>query len=838
LASRYKAKLIEKRDAHFSSKNIWVSPLVAVREYCREVDNILRDIYQACIDVQNPDSNFCLIALGGYGRRELWPHSDVDILIIHQNQHKSAKLSSAVRLFWNIGLMMGCVVRTISECAAIIGDDLATDTALLESRFVCGNRDLFNKLQNTCIKPYFAKHKKDYIEGISAALRSGIYSSENSLYRIEPDIKNGICTLRDCQRLLWAERVKCGTKNFSGLHTKSGFSLTETRRFEANYTFLTGLRAELHMISGQRMDVLETGYQNDIAQRCGFGPGGAGHLLESFFKTVRNIRLSLLSFLEKDLSGKSAWTNVRKRFSAIEIAPGMAVLDGIIFSQHKKDFHLDTGEAIIRIFKNALTFQATLSVEMRNKIRHAIDAVDPDDFKSKIVGEIFLDILTWPGSIGQILLTMHETGFLGKLLPAFHALTCKVEYDQYHEFTVDQHILLALCACDELAHDPDIRIKNIYRSVNKTVLRLAVLLHDIGKVKPGDHAQNGTIIAENICERLGLKDSQSDQVRFLVYHHLDMSNMSLQREPDDDNIAAFAGDIGNLDTLDLLYLLTIVDIRSVGPHTWTGWKAYQLEQLHYRIHRFLDNHSPYREVSIAPAEGAIPGSSYLRDNLPEDREKHRRWLSEIGDQGLQIHYEPFAGFERLTVCDYDRTGFLSDVISCFTSEGYDILSARIYSTVDGKVLDIFNLEAPDKPRVAAQKRISNIRTKWNLLKTGQMSADDLVHERMKKYPPSVLRLGHQKQIIDVHINNTESQLSTIIEIDTADNFGLLHKITRCFHENQINVVSAKLSTRNDRAVDVFYVTDMAKRKIISQKYANHLIKNLTEAISITVDEGR
>ena len=829
-ASIYKTKLIEKRNAHFGSRDSWIDPLAAVRAYCRDVDNILRDIYQSCIDVQEPDANFCLVALGGYGRRELWPYSDVDILIIHSNQHKSAKLSSAVKLFWNIGLTMGCVVRTISECAAIIGEDLATDTAFLESRFICGNRDLFTKLQKKCVKPYFEKHKKTYIEKISAALREGIYSSENSLYRIEPDIKNGICALRDCQRLLWAERVKCGTKNFAQLHAKSGFSLTQTRRFEANYAFLAGLRAQLHMISGQRLDVLETDYQNDIAARCGFGEDGAGRLLEEFFKTVREIRLSLLSFLERDLSGKSIWNNVRRGFSSIEIASGLAVLDGIIFSRHKKDVNLDTAEAIIRIFKNALTFQATLSVELRNKIRHAVDTINYDDFKSKVVGEIFLDILTWPGSVGQLLLTMHETGFLGKLIPAFQTLTCKVEYDQYHEFTIDQHILLALCACDELAHDPDSRIKNIYSSVNKPVLRLAILMHDIGKVQPGDHAANGAIIAESICDRLGLSNDQTNQVRFLVYHHLDMSNMSLQREPDDNNIAEFAGVIGDRDTLDLLYLLTIVDIRSVGPHTWTGWKAYQLEQLHDRVFRFLDNYGEYQEPPRLPADEAIPDSSYLHDNLPEDREKHSRWLSKISNKGLQLHHESFAGFERLTVCDYDRAGFLSDIISCFTAEGYNILSARIYSTVDGKVLDIFNLEAPDKPRISAQKRISNIYAKWNLLKTGQMSADDLVRQRLKNYRPSALRRVLQKKPVDVRINNNESQLATIIEIDTADNFGLLHKITRSFHENQVNVVSAKLSTRNDRAVDVFYVTDMAKQKITSHEYTERFINSLTSAL--------
>jgi [protein-PII] uridylyltransferase len=306
--------------------------------------------------------------------------------------------------------------------------------------------------------------------------------------------------------------------------------------------------------------------------------------------------------------------------------------------------------------------------------------------------------------------------------------------------------------------------------------------------------------------------------------------MSLQREPDDNNIAAFAKTIGNHETLDLLYLLTIVDIRSVGPHTWTGWKAYQLEELYDRVFQVLDNREVDREPSLSPADATIPDSSYLRDNLPEDREKHSRWLSAIGNKGLQLHYESFSGFERLTVCDFDRAGFLSDIISCFTAEGYNILSAHIYSTVDGKVLDIFNLEPPDRPRLSAQKRISNIQAKWDLLKTGQMSADDLVRERLQRYPPSALRLGRQEQTVDVRLNNTESQQATIIEIDTADNFGLLHKITRSFHENKVNVVSAKLSTRNDRAFDVFYVTDMSKRKIASQEYTDHLIKSLTATL--------
>jgi [protein-PII] uridylyltransferase len=835
LTAAYRAEVSEKRNRHFgAARRLQVPPLKLINTYCHDVDKVLHEIYKRTIDADKPDAAFCLIALGGYGRRELWPYSDVDILILHQDRHSSVRLSRAVKSFWNIGLNMGCVVRSFSDCASIIGDDLATDTALLESRYICGNRDLFQKLQNNCVAPYFEKNKNKYIEEISAALREGLFSSENSLYRVEPNIKNGICGLRDCQRLLWAEHVRSGVRNFTELHAKSGFSLTETRNFIANYEFLAGLRTELHLICSQRMDILETDYQNDIARNLGFGKNGAGQLMEKYFKTVRKIRLALLSFLEKDLTGKNIWSNMRRRVSAVEIAPGIAVLDGIVFSRRKKDVHLDTAAALIGLFKSALSNRATLSVELRNKVRHAADAIDSDEFKTKIAGDIFLSILAEPCPVGQALMMMHETGVLGKLIPAFNVLTCKVEYDQYHEFTVDQHILLALHACDELDHDPDNKIRNIYQTIgDKLVLRLAVLLHDIGKMQPGDHCQNGAIIAETVCDRLGLDEIRTAQIRFLVYHHLDMANMSLFREPDDKNMKMFIGDMKNKTNLDLLYLLTVVDIRSVGRKTWTGWKAYQLEQLYDRV---VDSFDQLKSDQITEVNSICPpvtDDSYTRDILPEDREKHITWLAQTGETGLSLHLEMFTGFERLTVCANDRVGFLSDIIGCITSEGYNILSAHIYSTADGRVLDIFHLEEPDRPRISVQKRINNIYSKWELIKTGQLTADDLVRERIEKYPPPALRLSQQKQAVDVHVNNTDSRSATIVEIDAADNFGLLHKIALCFHENDINIVSAKLSTRSDMAVDVFYITDSAKSKIADRNFLDRLVGNMSTALSIS-----
>jgi [protein-PII] uridylyltransferase len=826
-ASAYRFHLTVYRETLFGSDRSSALPLETVRAYSREIDRILREIYASMIEPEGPERSVCMVALGGYGRRELYPFSDVDILILHEGGHATEKIASAVRLFWDIGLTMGCVVRTLPECAAILGQDMATDTALLESRYLAGHRDLFQKLQRSLVQPFFEKQKKTYLDEISSALREGLFSSENSLYRVEPHLKNGVCCLRDCQRLLWAERVRNGVQDFKGLHPQSHFSSTQVARLETDYAFLMGLRIALHWLCQRRMDILETALQPMIAARCGFGSDGAGKLMEQFFKTVRDVRLLLLSFLERDLSGRNIWGIVRKRVSANQLGPGIAVLDGILFSTRSGDTRIGTAIWLMDVFKHAMVHRATLSVELRNRLRHLISHLEPRAFKSQTMGNAFRAILSCPEPFGPVVQMMHETGLLSRLIPQFDTLTCKVEYDSYHEYTMDQHILLTLQTADAFAAAPDEKIQGIYRNLKRPLLlRLALLLHDIGKAQAGDHAHNGAIIAENVCERLGLNGEETEQVRFLVYHHLDMSNLSLLREPEDQNIRQFAETLPDREALDLLYLLTIADIRSVGRRTWTDWKAFQLDQLYDRTRAILDQP---RERPLMAGMDVLAGA-YLQDTLPEERARHRQWLDEMDQQDLQLHNESFAGFERLTVCGRDRMGFLSDMIGCISSEGYNILSARVYSTDDGKVLDIFNLEPPARPRLSPETRMRNMDKKWRLLAQGDITADSLVAERISKYPPEPLRISSQQPPVRVQADNSASPLCTILEISTADNFGLLHKIVRCLSENRVNIISARLSTRIDQAVDVFYVTDVSKRKMTNQARIDPIIDQLIRAL--------
>ncbi|MFO7568863.1 MAG: HD domain-containing protein, partial [Smithellaceae bacterium] len=542
-------------------------------------------------------------------------------------------------------------------------------------------------------------------------------------------------------------------------------------------------------------------------------------LLEKFFKTVRDIRLSLLSFLEKDLSGKSIWRDVRRRMSRVDIGPGIALLDGIIFPGSRRALHLSHPEAVLTVFKQSLACQGTLSVELRNLIRHSLEAMPAGEFKSARAGNLFNEILAWPGRVGPTFLLMHETGLLSRMIPPFSSLTCKVEYDSYHEFTVDQHTLLAVCACDDLIQDEDPKIRSLYAELtDKRLLRLAVLLHDIGKAMPGDHAQNGAVMAEAIALRLGLSDDQIARIRFLVRHHLDLSDLSLLRDFDNHNLTVFAADVGDVDTLNLLYLLTIVDIRSVGHHTWSGWKAYQLDEIYDRLVGLLREGRCRRED--AP----------VRQNLESDGFAETENCVPLSEEDIVLQQVLFAGFERLTVCARDRVGFLSDMIGCITSEGYNILSAKIHSSPAGGIRDVFYLEAPEKPRIAPQKRMENIRRKWRLIAGAHTDADTLVQDRLKKYPLPLVRAIAGQTAVTVRINNQDSAAATIVEISTADNFGLLHRIARCFFENRINIVAAKLSTRNDQACDVFYVTDAARNKITEDGKTRRLTDGLKKRL--------
>ena len=821
-----KFRIAAQRDAIFASEILKSSDTArtSVVRYSDTIDAALTDAFCGTIPADQQEKT-CLVALGGYGRRELCPFSDIDILIIRDKAASSEAVAGAVRSFWDMGLTMGCVVRTLEECVAILGQDFATDCAYLESRFLAGNPALFLRLVHRGIAPYFKKRQDVVISQFSATVHEGLFSAANTLYRIEPDLKNGICTLRDCQRFFWSERIRNGIgapikKKNEAIH----WSPEHYEPFLAGYAFLLQLRSAEHMVCGRRQDILETGIQSQVAAYI--GAASNAELMERFFLSVRNIRLFLLLWLETRPNIAGPWSALRHRLSSVSILPGIAVCEGILLLQKEGVMISFDTVMILSIFSEALKYQATLSVELRNRIRTTIATIPADSFRTVAVGTIFRQILSSPAKIGHIMHIMHETGVLSKIIPQFSALTCKVQYDSYHEYTIDQHILMALAAIDELPKDSDMRIRSIFASLDGPfILRCAALLHDLGKALPGDHVRNGTVIAETICELLGLSGEDTGVLRFLIYFHIDLSNLT-NKEPSESEVQRLAETAKTGRALALLYLLTVVDIRSVGSRAWTGWKAFQIDKVYSRL-------VAAQSGNPASAHGSgRSGFSYEADTLPEERVIHTKWLAQVPSGGsLALYHEELAGFECLSVCGKDRVGFLGDLLGCLTSEGYNILSARIYTFDDGSVLDIFYVEPPANPLLAPQKHIDSIVRKWNDISQKKITADQLVSIRKKQYPPPPLRIDPSAAKTMVAVDSGSSQYYTAITIQTPDNFGLVYTIARSLSDHAVNIHAARLSTRIDTAVDVFYVSGVDGKKIDSVEIRERLEQNLKDVLT-------
>jgi [protein-PII] uridylyltransferase len=802
----------QKRDQIFTLNCRTSDSMEVVHAFARVADDILRQLFNAHDAKYHFGNDLAMVAVGGFGRGELCPYSDIDVMLLYTKKCSREGMESLVRTLWDTGLNIGCVTRTLSECIQILGDDLATDTSLLECVCIAGSLKLFHAFIEKAVTPYFSRQKTALLQEMRLAIESGLYSSSDTLYRIEPDIKNGICALRDCQRLIWSERVQ--SRNFIGNHAIqfSFLGSFESGLFLSAYPFLIKIRNELHIVSQRRMDVLEIAYQSLIAENLGFGRHSPDTLMEAYFKTITDIKRCLLTFIEKAPHRQDLMTRIRMKVSAFPVAPGISTVDGILYLNHKKTPKSHSMvHWILDVFKTAIACHATISTEVRNRIKQMVSELEREDFDTAEVRREFLEILSLPREVGRILQLMHDTEFLEKIIPEFSALRCKVEYDSYHEYTVDQHTLMALCDLDEIIFKNRESVRTIatYKA-DRLVFRMALLLHDIGKALPGDHARSGAIIAGIICARMGLDEALQEQVQFLVFHHLTLSDASFKREHEENIISDLAKTVSTVKNLDMLYLLTIQDIKHVGSHTWTGWKAVQLKEIHQKVRAVLENPSMhFKKVSQS---AALLSTGYIQNILHEEEKKYRDWLSRLKQQELHIHVESFVGFDRITVLAFDKKNFLSDFIGCLASEGLAILSAYVHTTDDGKIVDIFHVESDQTKLISLDERIKNIERKWKSILEGKLTSEKIVTDKMKQYPPKIRRLENREAHIE--LDNQISSNYTVLEVDLPDCFGLLHRIVSVLSRLSVNIVSARISTLIDVTRDVFYITDGNKNKIV------------------------
>jgi [protein-PII] uridylyltransferase len=799
-----------------------------------------------------------LVAVGGYGRGELNPHSDLDVMFLHAGAARPGPVVTAfmdlmVPFLWDLGLKAGTVVRSLDDCVRQANADLQSKTALIEARLITGDATLFAQLgcvlEDRCVKG----HEDAYLAARLADQRARQAKHGNSPLLLEPNLKNGCGGLRDLQSLLWMSWFKHRTRTLADLERNGQVTDGERRQLEAAYDFLLRARTELHYQEDRAADVLTRAVQPAVAQQLGYTDRAPARRLERFmgdyYRHARTIYL-LTRTLERRLALKPAGLLPRlgRRLlrGGTETVDGLRVAAGELAPAHARIFR-EQPRRMMRAFLHAQQRGLPFSPELEQLLRRDVALVDRAFLADAHVHATFLEILGRRGAVSPVLRAMHELGFLGKYLPAFGALTCRVQHEFYHRYTADEHTLVCLGQLDAVWNQPDRhrRYHELLRQLERPhLLSLALLLHDAGKaLDTGDHAEAGARLAERTGRRLGLTPGTVHTLATVVRHHLLMARVSQRRDLDDPVVVRqFAQQVGNAETLDLLTLHTLCDTLGTSESLWNDFKDTLLWTLRQRTlpvvtggTEFIEREEVRRRKLETEVRRLLP-RTFVEDEVAAHFEglprryfeihgareiasdlalAHRFMWLQLGEgeeaEALRPvvawHGERDRGYAELRVCTWNRRGLFAHIAGALAAAGLNILSARLFSRADGIILDTLYVNDAATGRVPSRE--ARERFEECLVESFLKGRPLPQGRRPAPYPapageslPTLVRVDHEA-----------SAVATVIDVETEDRVGLLHALATAFNALGLDIVLAKITTEKGGAFDTFYVTDAGGGKI-------------------------
>jgi [protein-PII] uridylyltransferase len=811
----------------------------------------------------------CTVAAqGGYGRGELNPHSDVDLLFLYSWKVTPYVESVAERLLytlWDAGLEVGHATRSVAECVRLASKDMKVKTALLDSRFLCGDPILYGDLAKAVEGQLLKKNGDRFVREKLEENRMRHERYGGSVYLLEPDLKEGEGGLRDIHTALWIAKVKLKIKTLDELIRHGLMQAEEVTELKSAQDFLWRVRNELHFSSGKHQDQLTFEEQDRVAAALGFEDEGTIKRVEVFMRRYYleasqvNRLASLIIHRTMESSEASPW---RLRFSRKEIRPGVRIPKGALVISDPSILAVRR-ENLLDIFSDAQKHGVELSHESRELIRGHLNLIDDEFRRSAAAQEILYRILRWKDRVYETLSEMHRCGVLGAFFPEFGRLLCMVLHDLYHIYTVDQHSLRLIRGIERLKagefRDKLPLLTQLARETeNIEILYLGVLFHDVGKGFGGGHSEIGSRMVREIAERLNLNFDDAAQLEFLVRYHLLMTHTAFRRDIEDEKlILDFAQLVGGVSNLKMLYLLTYADMQAVGPDVWNNWKASLLEDLYLHTLRVLeslekgefrreDRQSKLRRTEmrlrqrLVPKYGAEVLDHFFRlmpesyfNTTPEDEiPSHFELMEEFRDQtylSMLRHY-PEKEYSEMVICTKDRPGLFARITGVFAAMGLDILSARITTREDGLILDVFRISHSGRPEVIMEAgKWDRVRSTLGQVLTGAVDVARLV-ENAK--PSFFLRRRPPKVPTVIQIDNKASDDFTVIEVYAQDRLGILFTITYGLHRLGISIHLAKISTNVDQVADVFYVTDETGGKIHDTKLLEKIQADLYQSLVI------
>jgi [protein-PII] uridylyltransferase len=833
--------------------------------------------------------NFALVAIGGYGRGELNPFSDIDILFLHDTELNpggkakpplGALTDGLLYTLWDLGLKVGHSVRTVEDCVKVANSDMQSKTSLIEARLVTGSKELFERMQAVVLAKCVRGYEDAYLQARIADQASRRAKFGNSPFMQEPNIKNGCGGLRDYQNLLWMAFFKYRTRTLDELEAKNLITEEEKKQLDTAYDYLLWARNELHYTAKRAVDVLGKNFQPSVAHELGYTDRSPSKRLEAFMRDVythmRNIylitrtieeRLALLPSSKKIPSIKDLFRAGKRRVTQ-QVVDGFVIVDGQI-SETTRRFK-EQPRRLMRLFLYMQQRGLRLHPDLAQSIRNQLSLVDREFIEDEHIRETFLEILNQRGNVAPILRSMHEVGLLGKYIPEFGRLTCLVQHEFYHQYTADEHTLVCIQKLDQIweASDPAINhYSQLFKQVERPfLLYLALLLHDAGKAfHTSDHSDVGAKISLAVAERLGLDGATAHSLLLLVEQHLLMAQVSQRRDLEDpDVIRSFAAQIQSRENAMMLTLLTYADSLGTSDQLWNSFKdsllwtlfsrtmdlfsgatelqraeALQFELLKDEVTRMLPATFSPEEIDahfqhLPPRYFQIHSARQITADLTlAHRFMHLQLAEE--DKALEPiitwHHEPDRGYTSVHICTWDRAGLFAKIAGSLAAAGLNILSAQIFTRTDGIILDTFFVN--DAHGAALAKREEKEAFEKILKQSLTLNHVDFPAQIAKRKGPNRIyqSLAGDRMPTVIGFDNETSTRSTILDIETEDRIGLLYYISRTLADLGLDISLAKILTEKGAAVDTFYITTWDKHKITSDEHQRYIEHRLHEAIA-------
>lgn len=841
-------------------------------------DALIRLIYdvttQHIYRVQNPSSaeRMAVVAQGGYGRALLAPGSDIDLLFLlpyKQTAWGESVAEYMLYILWDLGFKVGHATRTITQCVRLSLEDMTIRTALLDARLILGDERLFAEFQQKFRRDVLDNDARAFIEAKLAEQDARHSRTGASRYQVEPNIKDGAGGLRDLHTLHWLAKHLYPDQAEEEFVEAGVFTRHEYRSFRRCEFFLWTVRCHLHFLTDRPEERLSFDLQRAMADRLGYrghaGLSGVERFMKHYFLIVKEVgqltRIVCTALELKQLKsipaldtllGSFSW----KRRAKLRRTSDFRIETGRVSTVDKDAFVKDPVN-FIRLFVVADENKAGTAPQVLRQIRSNFRLIDDKLRNDPTANRLFLKLLMDSRDPEAILRKMNEAGVLGRFIPDFGRVVSMMQFNMYHHFTVDEHLLRTVGYLSDIergryATEHPVSSEVVRTIDNRRALYVAALLHDVAKGRDEDHSIAGARIAREIGPRLGLTDSETETATWLVEHHLTMSLFAQSRDLNDPKtIRDFAELVQSRERLKLLLILTVADICAVGPGTWTGWKGQLLRTLYFETEPLLGGgHTELtRTERMARVQDALrerlsdwpkkelerfidrhyPGY-WLRTDLDVITE-HAKLVRDAEGQNREvvtrISTDAFRGVTELTLLAPNHPRLLAMVAGACTGAGANIVDAQISTTRDGMALDTIHLEREFDHAEDEERRARKIAVSIERMLKGETRAIDLI--RAKKKPKS--RLSAFTVEPQVVIDNTLSDALTVIEINGLDRPGLLYDVTREISDLNLDIASAHIATFGEKAVDVFYVTNLTGKKITSSSRDLLIRERLTKVLA-------